>query len=330
MVESSVTPPAHTAEMNQRRNRTVDELIMEGAGQTGFVTSQWLTDQGVSPGGISRRVRSGQLERFCRGHYLVPALRRPDTILRIALSALPESAAGFETAGRLHGFGVPATPIVVVQQAPSSIQIPGVRVVRSRRFNPAETHERLDGLRLTSPTQTLFDIGRTWSGKRLIHLLETQFIAKRPTAEAFQQFVLDNRGKGVRNGSVLVSVLEEMLDDQPFPESVLEQIMFEGLAERGVVLTRQFRPPWYDGRRGIVDACEPIGATIAEADGRRFRQVSQAHDNDRRRDLVAMSHSYCVVRASHYMMTRESSRTFDQMAEVIVSRREAATRRAAG
>ena len=211
-----------------------------------------------------------------------------------------------------------------MQRSPTRIELPGVRVVRSRRFDIETIPERRDGLRLTSPEHTLFDIARQLREPQRSHLLQSQFVAKLPTAEAFEHFVTHNQGRGIRNAWALQEALAAMLDDQPFPDSVLEKIMFDGLMERGIRLERQFSPSWYDGRRGIVDGCEPVGATIAEADGRRYRQVSHAHDNDRRRDLQAMSHGFVVVRASHYMMTREPTQTFDRMAQVIDDRKRLA------
>ncbi|MGI9610128.1 MAG: hypothetical protein ACR2NL_07515 [Acidimicrobiia bacterium] len=315
--------------MNNEPSPSIDRLIMAGAARTGFVTSAWLRERGAASGSISRREKRGELVRFCKGIYLVPELRRPDTVLRASLAALPESAGGYETAGEAYRFPVRPRGVIVVQKSPTRIQLPGVRIVRSRRFEIDSIVRRSDGLRLTSPQRTLFDVAKSRRGQDLIHLLEAQFVAKRPTAESFEHFVTGQRGRGVQVAGELTAVLATILDEQPYPDSVLEKIMFEGLAQRGAHMTRQWKPPWYGGIRGIVDSCEPIGATIAEADGRRFRQISRAHDNDRRRDLVAMANSYVVVRASHFMMTKEPSETFDRMAEIILTRKEDAERRQA-
>ncbi len=299
---------------------------MAGAAKTGIVTSQWLQTQGVSRATIGRRENVGQLDRMSRGVYLVPSLRRPDSPLHAALVALPESAVGFESAAVRYRFPIRSMRLVVVQRDCTRLRIPGVTILRNRSFN-LETTVTREGLRLTSPEQTLFDVARNTSGPRLSHLLETQFVAKLPTAEAFEQFVATHARHGVKGIAGLLQAMDHLLDDQPFPDSVLEKIMFDGLAQRGVRLTRQFTPPWYDGVRGIVDAAETIGRTIVEADGRRFRQVTAAHDNDRRRSLTAMSNDFAIVRASHQMMTREASQTFDQMAEIIIKRRDTATQK---
>ncbi len=93
------------------------------------------------------------------------------------------------------------------------------------------------------------------------------------------------------------AVLDAVLDDQPFPESRLELLAIERLLEHRVLgARRQFRPPWYDGIRGIVDFAWPEAKVILEVDGRQFHNTSQSKDDDERRDLIAIEHGWIVIR----------------------------------
>ena len=51
-----------------------------------------------------------------------------------------------------------------------------------------------------------------------------------------------------------------------------------------------------DGFRGLVDVAWPAKKLIVELDGRRWHAVSEAQQNDRRRDRQANAHGWLVLR----------------------------------
>ncbi len=130
----------------------------------------------------------------------------------------------------------------------------------------------------------------------------------------------------VRGMMRLGRVLAELIDDDPFPESELEIQVVRGLRDMGVAgLRPQYRPPWYDGVRGIVDLADPTGRTIIECDGRRHRQVTQAHDDDRRRDRLSTLHGWATVRIGWRELVSDRERALAQIAEIVLLRRRAVT-----
>ena len=110
--------------------------------------------------------------------------------------------------------------------------------------------------------------------------------------------LLDHPGlRGVSGVARLRRVLAGLLDDQPVPDSILER-RFADLLDRHALdgFERQVRPPWYDGRRGVVDFADRAAGLIVEVDGRQWHATTQAMADDRRRDRQAAVRGWQVVR----------------------------------
>ena len=303
--------------------KTNEDLIMQAAiANGGAISSRLLEPEGVSASSLRRRVRAGSLDRPFKGVYIVNALRTPDSLLHAACLAHPIGAAFRFSAAFLHGFGVtkPSPPQFVAAHGLGS------------RVTEVEMHETRDlpridvvsvsGINATSPARTICDISPYLSPDRLRHLIETQLTRNRPTSDQLVACVRGRRRSGVSTVGKLAEMLGLMLDDEPYPESMLELRLFQALASAGVAgLNRQFRPEWYDGIRGIVDAADPVGRTIIEADGRRFRQVTQAHDNDRQRDRKAAAHGFVVLRVGHQELQQRRTAVVSEIREIVNSRR---------
>lgn len=174
----------------------------------------------------------------------------------------------------------------------------------------------IDGRRVTSPARTICDLAPELPSRRLVHLVETQLSRRCPAPGELLACLDVCWRRGVAGTARLRQVVAELVDEEPFPESLLELAVFDGLQELGVTgLKRQFRPPWYDGIRGM--------------DGRRFRQVTEAHDNDRRRDRAAVMHGWATIRVGWRELQRDRRATLSEMAEIILGRRQGARRPAA-
>lgn len=65
----------------------------------------------------------------------------------------------------------------------------------------------------------------------------------------------------------------------------------------------QFRPPWHDGIRGTVDFAWPAERVLLEVDGRRWHAVTQAFEEDRRRDQAALAAGWWPIRAGWQQVT---------------------------
>lgn len=300
------------------------EIIKAATANCGAITLQTLNTAGVSETSIRRRVRSGQLLSPFKGVYIVRAMQSSESMLFAATLAYPAGAVcRFSAAARL-GFDVtvPTRPEIVVSQG-SALKSGGIQFRETRSLPEVDVLVH-DGLRTTSPARTLCDIsGRVRPG-RLRHLLETQLTRVAPHADDLVACVRSRRRRGVEGVGHLAEMLAFILDDEPVAESILEMRLYEGLISVGLTnLIRQFRPEWCDGIRGIVDFADPVGRTIIEADGRRFRQVTQAHDNDRRRDRKAAVHGYVVLRVGFQELMNRRESVLAEISDVVTSRRKA-------
>ncbi len=303
--------------------KDIDYKVIKAAKATGgAVTAQALAQAGVSGTSIRRRVARGDLVSPFKGIYIVSALETADSAVFAALQAYPEGAlCRFSAASRL-GFDVtaPARPEIVVRQG-SSLKAPGIQF-RETRSLPAVDVSLVRGMRATTPARTLCDISWRVKPARLRHILETQLTRATPDSGELVACIRSRRRRGVAGVGRMAEILAFMLDDEPIGQSVLEMQLARGLAAVGLTgITRQFRPPWYDGIRGIVDMADPVGRTIIEADGRRFRQVTQAHDNDRQRDRTAAAHGYVVLRVGYQEFVSRRDTVLAEIKEVVLSRR---------
>lgn len=301
-----------------------DKIIRLAAGTAGVVRRPDLVDAGVSTSAIDRRLASGAMKTVARRIYVVEALRQRATLRHVALAAHPDGALSRVTAARIHRFPTTEALVHVTTQKGRHTRLDGIKVHETRLWLSGDIIS-MDGFRVTSPERTLIDLTPSLRDAALRHLLETQFVAKTPSSEAFVAAFLAHARRGL-NGTVrLRSMLDRLLDDQPFPESELERILLLGLAERGHGdLGRQFQPPWYAGRRGIVDMADPAGATIIEADGRRWHSTTQAQTDDRRRDRQALAAGYQVIRVGWQELTERREATLDDIVSVIERRRRSA------
>ncbi|MEZ5228889.1 MAG: DUF559 domain-containing protein [Acidimicrobiales bacterium] len=87
---------------------------------------------------------------------------------------------------------------------------------------------------------------------------------------------------------------------------------------------RQYRPPWYDGWRGVVDFAWPEAKVILEVDGRRFHATSQSADDDERRDLLAIENGWIVIRVGWRTLSNRPSDFMRRLRTIIARRMQAA------
>ena len=300
----------------------MDQIITSLAHRHGgAVSSRLLLENGVGRRSISRHTNSGALCVVTKGHFVVESLRQPNSEFHALALAYPTGAIARESAAARLGFQQrPSAKHFLVPHS-TSVTASGIRIHETRSLPEADV-TMVDGLRTTSSARTLCDIAPSIEDRRLIHLVETQLSKKRPSQEALLRCVEDRTRRGVAGMSRFARLLSEIVDDEPFPESALELLLLKGLNEVGIVgLHRQFQPPWYDGIRGVVDVADAEGRTIIEADGRQFRQVTQAHDNDRQRDRKAAAHGYLVIRVGHRELRRSRFVVLSEIAEIIQQRR---------
>lgn len=282
--------------------RSVDAIILTlGALHRGALTSTQLRDAGLSRKQIAGR-EGRLLTRVATGIYVVGPVSR-ESLMSAALAVVNKGALSHVTAARLHGLhevgwrSNPDNEIEVLSEARTARQIDGVRF-RSSRSLPSEDVVAVDGRRVTSVPRTICDLAPLMRGRRLQHVVETALVAGNCTAAEFLACVLSYCRRGRTGSTLLRRVALPLLATEPVATSQLEHMAIELLRAEGLDgWVAQFVPPWHDGVRGTVDLAWPDQRVVLEVDGRRWHSVTQALENDRRRDQAALAAGWWPIRA---------------------------------
>lgn len=301
--------------------QAIDASIITLAGTHGMVlTTAQLHEAGIDRNLIESR-RGGLLTPVARGVYAVGPVT-PLVRLRAALAAVPDSAASHRTAGSILGLPVGPSPVVeVVTRRRSAVAIKAVRF-RTTTWLPPDDITTVDGYRVTTVARTICDLAAALPPGRTRHAIESAITARLATAEELQACARTWCRRG-RAGSGVIRVLDhELLDTEPMAESVLERKAIRLLREAGLDGWQvQYRPPWYDGLRGIVDLAWPALRVVLELDGRRWHSTLQAQVEDRRRDRAAAAHGWITLRFGWQEIIHRPATVTDELRIVLSARR---------
>lgn len=265
----------------------------------------------------------GTLTAVCRGVFEASLVADDLTPLARATTAIPQSALSYQTAAPIHTFPVPPVPEVHVTAPYGSGRFLSATIVHETRdLEPADIVVSPDGFPVTSPARTLVDLAAAVSEQRLRHLVRAQTAVGTPTLHELQACFLRLARRGRRGVANLREVLDDLAPDAPsFSQSELEARVWGELGQRGISgFTPQFKPSWFDGRRGIVDFAHRRAAVILEADGRRWHARHESMVEDRRRDRTAAANGWLVVRLMWEDVVDRSDDTFAELAAIIDSR----------
>ncbi|MDA3040967.1 MAG: DUF559 domain-containing protein [Actinomycetota bacterium] len=301
-------------------------LLTIAAQNHGVCARQELLDAGVSRSSIDRRIRIGFLSIAHPGVYMIPQLRNELTRHSAALKAVPNSVASRRTAASLNNFQLREIDHLIHITAPNgrSQRLDGVRVHETRRITVDDIVERSDGLRFTSPARTVVDLAGELSRNRLRHLVQTEIAAKHLVPSELQACISSLARRGLPGIGRLRPLMIHLFDADPLAGSELERKVQYQLADRGLTgFIAQFRPPWFDGIRGVVDFADADSMVIVEADGRRWHATEQAMADDRRRDRLATTHGWVVLRVSWSEVVHRPAATFAEIQDVVQARRRA-------
>lgn len=299
----------------------VDACITALAVANGMVlTTHQLYQAGINRNLIESR-RNGLLTPVARGVYAVGEITAA-VRLRAALAAIPDSAGSHHTAGRSHTLAVPRVDIVeVVADRRTTLAIDGVRV-RTTNWLPAEDVTVVEGLRVTTVARTICDLAAVVARSRLHHVLEVAIAGRRVTAEEVQACAAAWCRRGRAGSGVVRSLDHELLETEPLATSELERRAFRLLRQAGLTGWRaQYRPPWHDGVRGVVDVAWPERRVVLELDGRRWHATTQAQAEDRRRDRAAVAHGWVTLRFGWAEIVHRPGAVIAECRAVLAARR---------
>jgi len=323
-----VTEPVHTGGMAGRTNVIMLTLASRSSG---VVTRTELLEHGLSSATIAARAQQGFLMVVWPGLYEVPELTGEKTSLFRAVKSVPDSAIADVSAGRVWQAPLPTPDVdepihIVAPRDGPRTQMPGVIVHRTRRPFVEDIRFPVPGLPTLSPARTVLDLaGCSQIGDhRLAHIVESQLIAGVLDRSEIIRLLERPGLRGVSGARRLRSITETLLDDQPVADSMLERRFERLLVDHSIVgFRRQVRPPWYDGRRGVVDFADSSAKLVVEVDGRRWHATSRAMTEDRRRDRLAATRGWQVLRVTWSDVVDEPTRTAHQVAKTVDARQRA-------
>lgn len=280
-----------------RAGETVDAKILRlGGDLRGAVSLSDLRSAGLTLANIRSR-RGVLLTPVLPGLFIVGIATR-EAQTTAALRCVRHAVLSHDSAAQLHGLPDRApTSITVSSVYRTRSSVDGVRFRRTR-WMPTEDRALVDGRPVTSVSRTICDLAAERSNVRLRRLIEWAIASKRTSAAEFQACVLSYRRQG-RTGSRLLRVVgDELFADSVVAASELERQTVELLRSHAIYgWQAQFRPPWFDGVRGTIDFAWPEQKVLLEVDGRRWHTVTQAFEDDRRRDQAAIAAGWRPIRA---------------------------------
>lgn len=290
----------------------VEATIAEvAARQHGVAARRQLLEAGVTPDAIDRRVKLERLRPVHRGVYLVGPVMPPNAREMAAVLACGSSAVlSHGSAAVLWGLlpRVNRTAPAEVIDRDGDHRKPGLRVYHIRTLRNDEV-TRLDGIPITTPTRTLYDLaGRT--RPRVLERALAEGFARRLTNAAQLRKVL-TRHSGGAGTPALRALLEQ--GSPALTRSEAE--------ERFLALVReaQLESPEVNVRVDgyEVDFYWREQRLVVEIDGRAFHASPGAFEGDRRRDAALTAAGLRVVRVTWRQLVNEPSAVLVRLAQAL-------------
>src|SRR4051812_33306581 len=208
------------------------------AGQhNGVVTWYELRDVGLSPRQIDGLVASGFLRRLYVGIYAVVGSTDNELQRLTALCARFKRALVARTAAaRLWNVrGLSPHGLELLVPAGLHIVASDVIVYRSRTIDPIDVVSRSDGIRLTSPARTLFDLADVVSEVQLETMIEQCLRAQLVSRTALEQVAQRLATRGRPGSTRFRAVVERWSGTSGPTESDLELHFLLGLRAAGLL-----------------------------------------------------------------------------------------------
>lgn len=301
--------------------------------QGGAITRSQLASSGVDRHRVARMVDRGELLQV-RDHVFLVTAAPPSWSQRawVRLLEVPGPAAlSHRTAASLHHIGrITTSDIDVVVDERGWHRTVAAKRHRST-WLPSHHLASVDGLPVTTPARTIFDLCGLVSDKRrlrgLPNLTEAQVARAmddalaRTVSVAQLGRVLGALGGRGRPGTVLMrGLLEERSEGYVATESELEDLLVDILEVHGIERPVRQRVLGADAPIGRVDFLFEHHRVVIEADGRRHHTALIDAEADRWRDLELAAAGFVVIRVTWHQLVHEPERFIAALRKLLVAR----------
>jgi very-short-patch-repair endonuclease len=214
-------------------------------------------------------------------------------VWRAFLATGPDAVVSHETAAAIHRLTNFQRGRIVLTTTHGDHHWHGLADMRqSTDLTPEHVRIR-DGLPVTTPVRTLFDLAAVAGRERLATAVEDAHISGQCRLEELIALFQELRRPGKHGIKKLGRILAERGPGYVPPESVLERMLLRILRNAGLPKPRvQVQLPWRTQLPSRCDALYETERIILEADGRRWHTRVDQMANDRRRDREALNHGY--------------------------------------
>jgi very-short-patch-repair endonuclease len=294
--------------------RAIDRKIARlAARQRGVVTREQLLALGLRPSAIDERIAAGKLHPLHRGVYLVghavPPLGAQEMAAVLACgrgAVLSHYSAGeqFEVLEKNDG------PIHVSIPGGSRRQRDGIRLHKPTTLTAGDTGD-WDGIPITSPARTLFDLAATVPFRVLEHAVNEAQIKRLVTARELTDRLDTHRGRGT-------SALKAILNTRPTKSRSPGESLLRTLIRKANLPPAEMNAKvhGYEWDFHWADA-----KLLVEADSVGYHSLPAKVEHDRRKDAHARARGYEVLRFTYTQIAYEPEVVIAGIAAALATRR---------
>jgi very-short-patch-repair endonuclease len=267
--------------------------------QHGIISRTQLLELGWSGGAIDAALRRDQFATMHHGVYRIAGTPRSHAqqIAAACLAAGPGAAASHRTAAMLLGVPLdrdqPAVEVSVSRGHNPHLR--GVVLHRSRDLTAEQTLV-IDGLRCTTPTRLLVDLGQVVPWWTVNRTLERLLAARRVTVPQVAAALAWHSKRGRSGCGALRRTLERRALGAESPDSALEARFAELCAQADLPLGRFQFELTVGGRRRRIDFAYPEHRIAVEIDGYEWHSGRDQFTDDRVRDNALQLAGWRVLR----------------------------------
>lgn len=276
-------------------------------GHGGIVSVALLESFGCSRRDAYRLTESGDFEIVMPG--ILHSTHWPMGEHQLMMAAClrnPHVVVAWLTAARQWKFrGLPAwDEVVVVAPHASSPILPGVVVHRCRRLDHVDIVRRQDGIRLTSPTRTMFDCSDLLGGRKTASILEQLINENKGTFVTHASTVARLAGSSRPGTRTMLAVINSRPAWRAALQSELELLVLHEIQRQGLPTPEvQLALTLPDGRRIRLDFAWPNAKLALEVDHPFWHAGAEESAKDKRRDLIMATIGWQTVRVTDLDVT---------------------------
>ncbi len=289
--------------------------------QSGLFTSRQARDLGLSPEDIRARVRRDSHVHVTRHVYAVAGMPiSPRVLLHAAvLEASGRSVVSHSSAAAHWGMeGFTLAPFQITRLRDGTFEPTTLGRVHTTQRLPDTHVVDVDGLLITSPTRTLFDLSSQIGRDRLERLLEACLHRRITSIQLLRRTLCELSGKGQRGVVAMRALVEARPVGYVPAESGLELRAIRMLEEAAITgWRRQVEVHDADGLIGRVDLLHERRMLIVEIDSDlHHTSLSDVRaDQVRQRRLEAQG--YAVVRITEHEVWHPSRALYARVREAL-------------